>query len=227
MQGEAFVSLKSLFKSAVKELRERKITFAVAGGFAADLYRHEPRLTMDVDLVILVDKNAVKTASEIIESLGLRAGIVRRADLAGGPMFAIKRKSTKPCMVVGRRAGSSAGEGVDILLPEIPWTEQAVLRAQDNPVDFGFGSVPALTVEDVIVAKLYALQAADLRAKDLDDLQSIFRAEPVLNMPYIAGQMSRLSLAIPDTAKPFVPDPLRALGRDAARAQKAERNLRI
>ena len=146
------MSLKALFKSAVAELRKRDIPFAVAGGFAADLYRREPRLTMDVDLVILVDKNAVDTASDVIRSLGLHPGVVREADLAGGPMFAIRRKSSKPCMVVGRKKGESSGEGVDILLPEIPWAEQAVTRAQDNQVDFGFGDVPTLTVEDVVIA---------------------------------------------------------------------------
>jgi len=215
------VSLKSLFKAAVKELRQRDIPFAVAGGFAADLYRHEPRLTMDIDLVIMVDKQAVEIATEIIEALGLRSGVVRSADLAGGPMFAIKRKSTKACMVVGRKPGESTGEGVDFLLPEIPWTTQAVLRAQDNPADFGFGAVPALTVEDVIIAKLFALQSSDVRAKDLDDLQSIYCAAPILNIPYIAGQMSRLNLVIPDKAKPLLPEPLLALGRDIARSKKA------
>lgn len=215
------MSLKALFKSAVAELRKRDISFAVAGGFAADLYRLEPRLTMDVDLVILVDSKAVDTASEVIRSLGLHPGVVRTADLAGGPMFAIRRKSSKPCMVVGRKKGELSGEGVDILLPEIPWAEQAVIRAQDNQVDFGFGDVPALTVEDVVIAKLFAIQAPDLRAKDLDDLQSIFAAGYTLNIPYLAGQMVRLKLAIPDKARPLVPEPLLALDKDNRRAQKS------
>lgn len=214
------MSLKALFKSAVAELRKRDIPFAVAGGFAADLYRLEPRLTMDVDLVILVGSDAVDTASDVIRSLGLRPGVVREADLAGGPMFAIKRKSTKPCMVVGRRKDTSSGEGVDLLLPEIPWAKQAVLRAQDNQVDFGFGDVPALTVEDVVIAKLYEIQAPDLRAKDLDDLQSIFAAKQTVNIPYLAGQMSRLALKIPDKARPLIPELLRALDKDNRRAKK-------
>lgn len=216
------MSLKSLFKAAVAELRKQRVPFAVAGGFAADLYRLEPRLTMDVDLVILVDDRAMETAKAVIEAIGLRPGIIRRADLAGGPMFAIKRKSTKPCMVVGRKAGDSAGEGVDILLPEIPWVEQAVRRAKNNLVDYGFGPIPALTVEDVIIAKLYALQAADLRAKDMDDLQSIFAAEPKLNMPYIAGQVDRLHLDIKKNAIPFLPTALLDVAKDVARARKSK-----
>jgi len=216
------VSLKSLFKSAVAELRSRKITFAVAGGFAADLYRQQPRLTMDVDLVIFTDTEAVHAAISVVNALGLNAGIVRMADFAGGPLFAIRRKSTRPCMVVGRKAGEKSGAGVDILLPELPWAGAAVLRAQDNQVDFGFGPVPTLTVEDLIVAKLHALMSTDLRVKDLDDLQSIFAAKPTMNMPYLAGQMSLLKLTIADKAKPFLPDSILELARDRDRSARAK-----
>ncbi|HMO49937.1 MAG TPA: nucleotidyl transferase AbiEii/AbiGii toxin family protein [Kiritimatiellia bacterium] len=215
------MSLKALFKAAVATLQKRNVPFAVAGGLAADLYRREPRLTMDVDLVILTDDRAVETAKAVIEAVGLRAGIIRRADLDGGPLFAVKQKSTKPCMVVGRKTGDSSGEGVDILLPEIPWVADAVRRATNNLVDYGFGPVPALTVEDVIIAKLFALQSADMRAKDLDDLQSIFAAEPTLNVPYLAGQIDRLHLEIKKTTRPFLPAGLIDITRDIARARKS------
>ncbi len=152
------MSLKTLFKSAVEELNSNGISFAVAGGFAADLYRHEPRLTMDIDLAVQVTGQAAKTATGIVEAIGLQAGVIRSADLAGGPMFAIKNKSTRPCIIVGRNPDQSKLEGVDLLLPEMPWVEQAVDRAQDNLIDFGFGAVPTLTLEDVIISKLYALQ---------------------------------------------------------------------
>jgi len=216
------VSLKTLFKSVVHELRSRHIQFAVAGGFAADLYRLEPRLTMDVDLAVAADADALRVATAVVEAVGLRAGVIRMADFAGGPLFAIRQKNTKPCMVVGRKAGNPTGEGVDILLPSLPWVENAILRAQDNRVDFGFGSVPALTVEDVILSKLFALQSTELRVKDLDDIQSIYAADPELNAPYLAGQISRLGLTIPDKAKSFLPESLIALVRDVARARKAD-----
>ncbi|NCC50633.1 MAG: hypothetical protein EOM20_05390 [Spartobacteria bacterium] len=217
------MSLKSQFKSAVRELHKREVMFAVAGGLAADLYRHEPRLTMDVDLVILTEDKAPETATSVLRAIGLGVGIVRQADLDGGPLFAIRRKSTPPCMVVGRAAG---GEGVDILLPEIPWVSQAVLRAQDNLVDFGFGKIPALTAEDVIIAKLYTLRSAHMRAKDLDDLQSIFAADPEMDVPYLAGQIGRLGLTVPKAAKPFLPAELLKTVSDISRSKKAERQNR-
>lgn len=214
------MSLKSLFQAAVRELRERKVLFAVAGGFAADLYRREPRLTMDVDLGILTESRSAETAVSVVEALGLHAGIARQADLAGGPLFAIRKRNTAPCMVVGRPEGREGAEGVDLLLPAIPWVRDAVLRAQDNAADFGFGPVPALSLEDVILSKLHALGAAQLRAKDLDDLQSIFAAGHDVDVPYLAGQMRRFEIAIPRAAKAFLPETLVKISRDIVRLRR-------
>ena len=214
------MSLDELFRTAVLELRKRNVLFAVAGGFAADLYRREPRLTMDIDLGILTESRGMETAVSVIESLGLRAGIARKADLAGGPLFAIRRGNSEPCMFVGRPAGAASAEGVDILLPAIPWVRDAVQRAQANNVDFGFGPVPALTLEDVILSKLYSLMAARLRAKDLDDLQSVFDAAHDVDLPYLAGQMRRFEVTVPRAAECFLPVSLVQLSRDGVRARR-------
>ncbi len=213
------MSLESLFKAATHELDTRHVPYAVAGGLAASLYRKESRLTMDVDLVILTGSESVKTAVAVLEAIGLATGIARKADLAGGPLFAIRRQNTTPCMVVGRAADKSHASGVDILLPSLPWARDAVPRAQDNKVDFGFGPVPVLTLEDIILAKLYALTAGMPRPKDIDDLQSIFEAGcNAMDTPYLAGQMKRLELTIPPTAEPFLPAVLIALSRDVRRS---------
>lgn len=209
------MKLKALFRNAVAEFRSRDVLFAVAGGFAMDLYRREPRLTMDVDFAVMTKRGDTSVAVQILERLGLHAGLIREADLAGGPMFAIRRKSTPPCMVVGRPEGNSSGEGVDILLPAIPWVKLALERAQANMVDFGFGAVPALTVEDAILSKLHALKR--LRAKDLDDLQSIFEAGQEIDIAYLAGQIHELKIAVPRQAEPFLPDRIVKLCRDAVR----------
>lgn len=213
------MSLESLFRAAVKELHKRQVPFAVAGGMAADLYRCESRLTMDIDFVIVVESKAVDLAVSVIEGLGLKPGIVRQADLAGGPLFAIRQRSTAPCMVIGRPDGNEAAEGVDILLPAIPWVKDAVARAQANQVDFGFGPVPTLRIEDIVLAKLYSLMSARIRAKDLDDLQSIFDAKPALDWSYLAGQMLKFKIVIPKSAKPFLPKFLLQVSRGGKGAQ--------
>ncbi|MDA1044166.1 MAG: nucleotidyl transferase AbiEii/AbiGii toxin family protein [Verrucomicrobia bacterium] len=220
------MSLKDLFESAVTELRARNVCFAVAGGFAAGLYRLEPRLTMDVDLIILTPADGVDTATDIIEAIGLKAGVAREADLAGGPLFAIRRKNTKACMVVGRPADNPQGEGVDILLCGFPWVEDAARRAQGHEVDFGFGPVPVLTLEDVLLAKLWALRASPLRAKDLDDLQSIIEAKHELDIAYLAGQIGHFKILVPREAEPFLPAFILQLSRDARRSRKSDPNAK-
>ena len=214
------MTLEELFKHAVEALRKRAVPFAVVGGFAVDLYRHEPRLTMDVDLAIMAETDNLKMAVSILESLGLHAGVAREADLAGGPLFAIRSRSTRPCMVIGRPCDDPSGEGVDILLPTLPWVESALERAQANEVDFGFGPVPTLTLEDAILSKLHALNR--LRAKDLDDLQSIFEAKNEIDTVFLSGQMRRFDVAIPRQAEPFLPDWLVKLSRDVSRSRRGK-----
>jgi len=103
------------------------------------------------------------------------------------------------------------------------------LRAQDNQVDFGFGLVPVLTVEDIILSKLYALMAGRPRPKDIDDLQSIFQAIgwDEMDIPYLAGQMKRQALVVPATAKPFLPAALIALSQDVSRSLKKSKSAEV
>ena len=211
------MSLRALFEAAVVELRERDVDFAVAGGFAADLYRHQPRLTMDVDLVILTPSDDVNTAVSVIEAIGLKAGVAREADLAGGPLFAKRKKTSAPCMVVGRLPGQPDAEGVDLLLRGLPWVEDAARRAQAHRVDFGFGLLPALTLEDIIVAKLWALRASPPRAKDLDDLQSILDGGHEFDVAYLSGQVARFKITVPAAAEPFLPTSFLRLLRNSLR----------
>lgn len=193
-------------KSVVLELRKRKLRFAVAGGLVTSLYRQELRATADLDLILLADS---KTASQVIKSFHLNPSLVRKADFEGGPLFAIKRKSTPPIMVAGRNKSDLKAVGLDFLLPEVPWFDHALQRSIENQYDFGFGQVPCLTVEDIIVAKLMAYQNNNSRFKDLDDLQSVFLANHKLDLDYIYGRMCEFKLKIPASLKEVAPSVLK------------------
>ena len=203
------MDLFDLFSKAVNLLQTRNVPFAVSGGFAAGLYRAEPRVTMDVDLGIALEQDAEQTAREILEELGLVPGILRAADLAGGPLFAIKNKSTPAVMLVGRLKGDSSG-GIDLMLPSIPWVRLAVERAKGNCADFGFGPIPVLRIEDVLLSKLYALKGK-VRPKDLDDLQSIIESQREYDREYLRTGIKAHGLKIPSMARELVPEDLREL----------------
>ncbi|MFN8392998.1 MAG: nucleotidyl transferase AbiEii/AbiGii toxin family protein [Bdellovibrionota bacterium] len=199
------MDLVELFRSACEELQARNVQFAVAGGFAAVLYRDEDRLTNDIDFAILSDSKNEQIAEQIFERLGLdRIQISRIADLEGGPMFAIKSKSTPPAILIGRKSTEDKGPGVDFILPTVPWVASALLRAVANQVDFGFGKVPTLTIEDVIVAKLYA-RKGNYRPKDEDDLLSIFAANHQFDFDYLNAQMAKFGLPLPKTIRDKAP----------------------
>ena len=207
------MDLQRFFKEVVGCLRKDKVRFALAGGLVASLYRKTQRLTNDLDFLILAGTRTLEKACSIVKSVGLEPTLIRKADLEGGPFFAAKRRRTRPYIVAGRAEGDSSKIGLDFILPEMPWFEKAMERAGQNDVDFGFGPIPCLTVEDVIVAKLYSFKNDERRFNDLDDLKSIFEASHELDLAYLSGQMQKLDLRVPRPVKTMAPKALTLISR--------------
>jgi hypothetical protein len=199
------MNMADFFKQVIKTLHASHVDFALAGGLVASLYRETERTTNDLDFLILGGKESAKIATDIIKQLALEPHVIRKADLEGGPLFAIKRKSTPPYMIAGR---SKDMIGLDFILPAIPWFGDALARAKFNAIDFGFGPVPCLTKEDVVVSKLYSLRNDPTRFNDLDDLKSIFKAQSQIDIAYICGQMQKLELSVPNSLKEIAPKPM-------------------
>ena len=68
--------------------------------------------------------------------------------------------------------------------------------------------------------ELFKSAVRELRAKDLDDLQSIFATDPQMDTPYLAGQLQRFRITAPPAAEPFLPDTILQLCRDVRRSLK-------
>lgn len=207
------MDLKKFFAEVVRVLKKEKVRYALAGGLVASLYRKEERLTKDLDFLLLAETQSQQKATEIIISFGLKPHIIRKANLEGGPMFAIKRKSTPPYIIAGRSDGDDAKIGLDFILPEMPWFGAALCRAEQNNIDFGIGKVACMTVEDVIVAKFFSYKNDQSRFNDLDDLKSIFLAKRPLDLAYLSGQMQRLGLTVPKPLTAIVPQVLNIVSK--------------
>lgn len=207
------MDLKKFFERVVGILNKEKLRYALAGGFVASLYRAQERSTKDLDFLICSQTDTQRQATRIIASLGLHPHVIRKADLEGGPLFVVKRKKSQPYMIVGRKEGDPSAIGLDFILPEMPWFESALARAERNNIDFGFGKVACLTVEDVILSKFYSWKNDQTRFNDLDDLKSIFSANHPLDLAYLAGQMQRLALTVPQPIKKMVPNVLNLVSR--------------
>jgi len=199
------MNLKEFMESVVICLEKEDVQYALAGGMAASIYRAEERLTKDIDFLLLSEIHTRKKAEEIIESFGLTPRIAREADLAGGPMFAIKRKSTPPNIVVGTTKGDPRAIGLDFILPEVQWVNSALERAQLNRIDFGFAKIPTMTVEDVLIAKLHAMSPGKQRPKDVDDVQSILSVGHELDLSYLRDRIKAYSLWISPSLKNEMP----------------------
>jgi hypothetical protein len=121
-----------------------------------------------------------------------------------------ERERSSVCMITSEpREGELTGI-LDILLPDVPWVQEAVERAQSNFIDLGFAMVPVITPEDLIVAKCLSVRNAPDRFQDLDDLKQLFRDVKDLDFDYLRRRFHELSLVIPDAIHPFAPKSLLA-----------------
>lgn len=196
--------LSQLLQKTVATLQHRKIQFCLAGGLVASLYRNTPRLTQDIDIVVLAARDE---AQSVLEAIGFKTHPITRAKLEGGPLHERRSRKGPILMICSDR---EQGVAVDLILPEVPWVPVALDRAQTNSVDFGFGPLPCLTVEDLILSKLYALKNRSDRFQDLDDLKNIFETHNALDVTYLLARMRAIGLTVPTILKSHAP---RSLGR--------------
>lgn len=192
------MDLLALLKRACSLFEDRNIKFALAGGIIADRYRKEPRATDDIDFVVSIKESELETGREIISSLGYNPAVVTDLMLKGDTRFRRKAKKSIPQMLVGRREKSPYG--VDLLLLSLPWAEKALDRAACNLIDFGAGPIPCLTMEDVVISKLYALKNSSTRrykTSDIPDVALILENNPVIDINYLLDCMTELELVLP------------------------------
>ena len=195
-------SLLETMRRVVELLRSEKCTYALAGGILVSGYREDVRATNDIDLLLQSDQESTLKAKNIIISLGLIPRLVKLHNLKRSPMM--NKKSAPVLIVVGR--GSELDIGVDFILPDMPWFGSAITRAQSNLIDFGFGEIPCITIEDMIIAKIFAG-----RDKDLDDLKSIFRKGNQIDIEYLSGEIIELKLAVPRDVQKLMPKQLQKI----------------
>ncbi|MBN8555133.1 MAG: nucleotidyl transferase AbiEii/AbiGii toxin family protein [Deltaproteobacteria bacterium] len=196
------MNLFQQLKNVVERLQREKVKFALAGGLATSTYRAEKRTTEDLDLLIYAPLQSEAIARKILTDLNLDIREARKANLQGGPRHAMRRGSSPLCILVGRKDGEI---GVDFILPDMPWFESALERAQQNIIELGHVNLPAITVEDVILAKFFSLSNDSSRFKDADDIKSIFQVNHSFDFEYLTLQMKKLEQIVPPSVEKIVP----------------------
>jgi predicted nucleotidyltransferase len=153
--------LLAVLRDLVVWLQAGKVSGAVIGGLAASLLGR-PRLTRDVDVLVLVDEGYW---AEFMAT-GAEHGFSPRRDDA----LAFARETRVLLM-----RHQQSGIDVDMVFGSLPFEKEAVARA--TWVELGGVQLPLPLPEDLIIMKAVAH-----RPQDLADIEAILAAHPKLNL---------------------------------------------
>ncbi|MCB0330876.1 MAG: hypothetical protein KDD70_14495 [Bdellovibrionales bacterium] len=193
----------SLVKTVRDKVSKFKEQYAIYGGHAANLYRHEPRAVTEISFALALGsaKKSRKIAEGILAELGYS---VDHEWLDG-----LHSKTGKTVAVV--LGTPPAGEDLQPLhfyVPSLPWVSKGVRRGQGTPHLIDGVEIPAIAVDDLIVAKFHSLTLNPKSKVDLDDLESIFKSETPIEIPYVMGELNMLELTIPKALEGAIPEEL-------------------
>ena len=146
----------------------------VVGGQAV-LIHAEPRLTQDIDVTLSVGPERADDVLAAVQSAGLKS-------LAPDRGF-IERTFVVPCIDEESRIR------VDVILSNSEFEHRAISRA----IKFDVGGQPVrfATAEDLVVMKVVAG-----RPRDLEDVRSVARANPELDVELIEFELAELDSAL-------------------------------
>jgi hypothetical protein len=173
-----------------KPLTKGDFSFAVCGGIASSVYRTNFRTTNDIDFTLSFpeEKREISEkefAINFLQSLGIKNY------LGWSPGIATKDDSNL-FLVVGELGIFLPN--IDFILPNLPWVRQAVERAQNNLIDFGFGDIPTFTPEDLIISKAFSLSIEPARVQDQSDIDSILAGKAIRDFAYLEENLRKLGL---------------------------------
>ncbi len=138
-------ALQQTLVDAASMLEARGIPFAVIGGLAVS-FRGQPRMTIDVDLVIQADVDAALRLLKTLE------------DAPFAPLFADVEQVVKTAFILPLRHRRT-GVRLDVAIGMSGFEQDAVRRA--TTVDVGGVPVPVATLEDLLVMKALAGRPQD------------------------------------------------------------------
>ena len=161
---------------AAQVLETRGIRFALIGGLAVSL-RGQPRMTVDVDLVILADiDQALRLAQEL-------------SSTPFEPLFPGVEEVVARSFILPLRHRST-GIRVDVAIGMSGFEQQAVSRA--TKVTIGDVRVPVVAVEDLLVMKALAG-----RPQDDQDIRGLVAAQrDAIDWPACLDVAEKLGAAI-------------------------------
>ncbi len=168
---------QSLFQLQTK-LREATVPSAAIGGLAVTIWG-EPRLTRDVDVRVLLERDQAPYLLELLQT--------DYTSLIPEPEQTLRQMG-----FVFMQDG--AGCRVDLLLTDTPFDAQVIARARQVTVKPDL-EVVVCTPEDLIIYKMIST-----RPRDQEDVKGIVRRQrTVLDEPYIVDWLQQFEQALDDS----------------------------
>lgn len=176
--------LVSALNALARWFEREGIEGAIVGGVAASLLGR-PRMTRDVDAVVLVDEYGWE---RFVDS-GRRSGFDPRID---DPIEFARR--TRVLLM----RHTSSGIDIDISLGALPFEREMIDRHQSMTV--GPVTIPVITPEDLIIMKALAR-----RPRDMADIESVLDANPEMDLDRIRDWLREFSavLEMPEILEDF------------------------
>lgn len=194
------MKLLTILNKVVKTLEKLECQYCLIGGYAASIYRNQERLTHDIDFALVANdiSKSKSIAEKCIKGIGLKpmVGII--------PIGEHEPQRKNVSMITSESISGDIKGSIDIILPELPWVQFSVQRAQYNIINLGFIKIPVITPEDIIISKCYALRNNPDRFKDLDDIKEIFIGVKDLDLDYLEAKLDELALSIPKVLKKYI-----------------------
>jgi predicted nucleotidyltransferase len=174
-EPEDLTPLLAVLRDLVAWLQAGKVSGAVIGGLAASLLGR-PRLTRDVDVLVLVDESRW---AEFMAT-GAEHGFLPRRDDA----LTFARETR---VLLARHQESAID--VDVVFGGLPFEQEAVNRV--TWVELGGVRLPLPLPEDLIIMKAVAH-----RPQDLADIEAILAAHPKIKVRRVRRWVREFSAAL-------------------------------
>lgn len=172
---ELLASLATTLRSLTTWLTSRGIPHAVIGGVATAV-RGRPRITEDIDVVVLAEGFKPEELLADARAYGL---LPRRPDATA---FAI---TSRVLLLVHEENGTP----IDLSLGILPFERELIERS--TKVSIQETEFHVATAEDLVIMKVLAF-----RGKDIVDIESVFDANPSIDMERIRHWVGMLAEAL-------------------------------
>jgi hypothetical protein len=154
------------FEAIATALRDARVRYLVAGGLAVNAHGYV-RLTYDVDLVIQLDANNIRTAFGALAGLGYRPTVPVKAEQFADEGQRARWIRDKGMQVLNFHSDRHRPVTVDVFVTEPFDFDSEYEAAMQGEL------APGLTVRFVSISTLIAMKQLANRPRDLDDIEHL------------------------------------------------------